>query len=195
MLFNFLIFLMWVWIVLILFVVGVFYLLDMVMGGVYCNFVVVVIFIFVVLIDWFDGFFVCKWNQMLLFGVFFDLVVDKLMVMVVLLIFVQILWVDVVIVLVIVGCEIVILVLCEWMVQIGVLKSVVVNQFGKFKIVCQMVVILMLLFYGLLLLGIVMIDMCVWGEWLMYLVVVLIIWLMLYYMKFVWLQICECGGV
>lgn len=62
MLFNFLIFLMWVWIVLILFVVGVFYLLDMVMGGVYCNFVVVVIFIFVVLIDWFDGFFVCKWN-------------------------------------------------------------------------------------------------------------------------------------
>jgi CDP-diacylglycerol--glycerol-3-phosphate 3-phosphatidyltransferase len=111
-----------------------------------------------------------------------------------LLILVQISRVDAAIALVIVGREIAISALREWMAQIGASKSVAVNQLGKFKTACQMVAIPMLLFYGPLPLGVVTIDTRVWGEWLMYLAAVLTIWSMLYYMKLAWPQIRERGG-
>ncbi|WP_175871273.1 CDP-diacylglycerol--glycerol-3-phosphate 3-phosphatidyltransferase [Burkholderia sp. BCC0397] len=192
--FNFPIFLTWVRIVLIPLVVGVFYLPDTVMGGAPRNLAAATIFILAALTDWFDGFLARKWNQTSSFGAFLDPVADKLMVTAALLILVQISRVDAAIALVIVGREIAISALREWMAQIGASKSVAVNQLGKFKTACQMVAIPMLLFYGPLPLGIVTIDTRVWGEWLMYLAAVLTIWSMLYYMKLAWPQIRERGG-
>ena len=65
-----------------------------------------------------------------------------------LLVLVQLMRLNAVIALVIVGREITISALREWMAQIGASKSVAVNSLGKFKTVCQMVAIPMLLFYG-----------------------------------------------
>ncbi|MBN3836118.1 CDP-diacylglycerol--glycerol-3-phosphate 3-phosphatidyltransferase [Burkholderia sp. Ac-20344] len=192
--FNFPIFLTWVRIVLIPLVVGVFYLPDTVMGGTHRNLAAAAIFILAALTDWFDGYLARKWNQTSSFGAFLDPVADKLMVTAALLILVQISRVDAAIALVIVGREIAISALREWMAQIGASKSVAVNQLGKFKTACQMVAIPMLLFYGPLPLGVVTIDTRVWGEWLMYLAAVLTIWSMLYYMKLAWPQIRERGG-
>ncbi|AIO32658.1 CDP-diacylglycerol--glycerol-3-phosphate 3-phosphatidyltransferase [Burkholderia pseudomultivorans] len=192
--FNFPIFLTWVRIVLIPLVVGVFYLPDTVMGGAQRNIAAAAIFILAALTDWFDGFLARKWNQTSSFGAFLDPVADKLMVTAALLILVQISRVDAAIALVIVGREIAISALREWMAQIGASKSVAVNQLGKFKTACQMVAIPMLLYFGPLPLGFATIDTRVWGEWLMYLAAVLTIWSMLYYMKLAWPQIRERGG-
>ncbi|MBN3787106.1 CDP-diacylglycerol--glycerol-3-phosphate 3-phosphatidyltransferase [Burkholderia sp. Ac-20353] len=193
--FNFPIFLTWVRIVLIPLVVGVFYLPDTVMAPGHRNLAAALIFVLAALTDWFDGYLARKWNQTSSFGAFLDPVADKLMVTAALLILVQITRVDAAIALVIVGREIAISALREWMAQIGASKSVAVNQLGKFKTACQMIAIPMLLYYGPLPLGFATIDTRVWGEWLMYLAAVLTIWSMLYYMKLAWPQIRERSRV
>ncbi len=146
--FNFPIFLTWLRIVLIPLVVGVFYLPDMMMSPAHRNLAAATIFILAALTDWFDGYLARKWNQTSAFGAFLDPVADKLMVTAALLVLVQLARIDSAIALVIVGREIAISALREWMAQIGASKSVAVNSLGKFKTVCQMVAIPMLLFYG-----------------------------------------------
>lgn len=146
------------------------------------------------LTDWFDGYLARKWNQTSAFGAFLDPVADKLMVTAALLVLVQLARIDSAIALVIVGREIAISALREWMAQIGASKSVAVNSLGKFKTVCQMVAIPMLLFNGPLSFGGVAIDTRTWGLWLIYLAAFLTIWSMLYYMKLAWPQIRERSG-
>ncbi|CAN0619371.1 CDP-diacylglycerol--glycerol-3-phosphate 3-phosphatidyltransferase [Burkholderia multivorans] len=192
--FNFPIFLTWVRIVLIPLVVGVFYLPDAMMGPGHRNLAAALIFVLAALTDWFDGFLARKWNQTSSFGAFLDPVADKLMVTAALLMLVQLTRIDAAIALVIVGREIAISALREWMAQIGASKSVAVNSLGKFKTACQMVAIPMLLYYGPLSAGGVTIDTRVWGVWLIYLAAVLTIWSMLYYMKLAWPQIRERSG-
>ena len=192
--FNFPIFLTWLRIVLIPLVVGVFYLPDMMLSPMHRNLAAATIFILAALTDWFDGFLARKWNQTSAFGAFLDPVADKLMVTAALLVLVQLTRLDSAIALVIVGREIAISALREWMAQIGASKSVAVNSLGKFKTACQMVAIPMLLYYGPLSAGGVTIDTRVWGVWLIYLAAVLTIWSMLYYMKLAWPQIRERSG-
>jgi cardiolipin synthase len=196
--FNFPIFLTWLRIVLIPLVVGVFYVPDSMMSAVDRNMAAAAIFVLAALTDWFDGYLARKWNQTSAFGAFLDPVADKLMVTAALLVLVQLSRIDSAIALVIVGREIAISALREWMAQIGASKSVAVNQLGKFKTACQMVAIPMLLFYGTIPLGpsgAFSFDTRVWGIWLIYLAAVLTIWSMLYYMKLAWPQIRERGGV
>ncbi|MGN6318010.1 CDP-diacylglycerol--glycerol-3-phosphate 3-phosphatidyltransferase [Trinickia sp.] len=193
--FNFPIFLTWLRIVLIPLVVGVFYVPDTMLSAVDRNIAAAAIFVLAALTDWFDGYLARKWNQTSAFGAFLDPVADKLMVTAALLMLVQLARIDSAIALVIVGREIAISALREWMAQIGASKSVAVNQLGKFKTACQMVAIPMLLFYGKVPLGTALaIDTRVWGLWLIYLAAVLTIWSMLYYMKLAWPQIRERGG-
>jgi len=193
--FNFPIFLTWLRIVLIPLVVGVFYLPDTLLGPMQRNVAAVVIFVLAALTDWFDGYLARRWNQTSSFGAFLDPVADKLMVTAALLILVQLARLDAAIALVIVGREIAISALREWMAQIGASKSVAVNSLGKFKTACQMVAIPMLLFYGPLTVGGVTLDTRVWGEWLIYVAAFLTIWSMLYYMKLAWPQIRERGSL
>ncbi|WP_186164002.1 CDP-diacylglycerol--glycerol-3-phosphate 3-phosphatidyltransferase [Burkholderia gladioli] len=193
--FNFPIFLTWVRIVLIPLVVGLFYLPDVMMSVEHRNLAAALVFVLAALTDWFDGFLARKWNQTSAFGAFLDPVADKLMVTAALLILVQLARIDAAIALVIIGREIAISALREWMAQIGASKSVAVNSLGKFKTACQMVAIPMLLYYGALPIGGgIAIDTRVWGLWLVYLATVLTIWSMLYYMKLAWPQIRERGG-
>ncbi|HWX10830.1 MAG TPA: CDP-diacylglycerol--glycerol-3-phosphate 3-phosphatidyltransferase [Trinickia sp.] len=193
--FNFPIFLTWLRIVLIPLVVGVFYMPDAVMGDVYRNIAAAAIFVLAALTDWFDGYLARKWNQTSAFGAFLDPVADKLMVTAALLVLVQLARIEAAIALVIVGREIAISALREWMAHIGASKSVAVNRLGKFKTVCQMVAIPMLLYYGPLpfVRDRFVIDTRTWGLWLIYVAAILTVWSMLYYMKLAWPQIRERG--
>ncbi|SDD55661.1 CDP-diacylglycerol--glycerol-3-phosphate 3-phosphatidyltransferase [Paraburkholderia lycopersici] len=194
--FNIPILLTWLRIVLIPLVVGVFYLPHTMLTPMQQDVSAMLIFVLAALTDWFDGFLARKWNQTSSFGAFLDPVADKLMVTAALLVLVHLQRLDAVIALVIVGREIAISALREWMAQIGASKSVAVNSLGKFKTACQMVAIPMLLFYAPLTLGgVTLFDSRVWGAWLIYVAAFLTIWSMLYYMKLAWPQIRERGSL
>ena len=81
---------------------------------------------------------------------------------------------------IIIGREIAISSLREWMAIIGATKSVAVHMIGKLKTTVQMVAIPFLLFDGDVL-G--LIDSRVWGTWLIWLAAVLTIWSMVYYLQ------------
>src|ERR1700740_2829705 len=179
--FNIPILLTWLRVALIPLVVGVYYLPTLWLPVADQNLAATLVFIIAAVTDWFDGFLARKWNQTSAFGAFLDPVADKLMVTAALLVLVQLRRRDSAIPLLIVGREIAISSLREWMAQIGASKSVAVNSLGKFKTACQMTAIPMLLFYGPLSLGGVTVDTRVWGLWLIYLAAFLTIWSMLYY--------------
>ncbi len=167
----------WTRIVAIPLIVGVFYLpIPEPMR----NLVATVMFIVFAATDWLDGFLARKLNQTSAFGAFLDPVADKFLVSACLLVLVHLARVDVFVALIIIGREIAISALREWMAQIGAAKSVAVHMVGKLKTVVQMVAIPFLLFDGKLL-G--LIDTHVWGVWLIWMAAVLTIWSMVYYLK------------
>jgi CDP-diacylglycerol--glycerol-3-phosphate 3-phosphatidyltransferase len=134
----------------------------------------------VALTDWLDGYLARKLNQTSSFGAFLDPVADKFLVCAALLILLQLDRVNAFVALVIIGREIAISALREWMAQIGASRSVAVHMLGKLKTVVQMVAIPFLLFDGSLF-G--LIDTRIWGTVLIYLAAVLTIWSMVYYMQ------------
>ena len=130
--------------------------------------------------DWLDGFLARKLNQASSFGAFLDPVADKFLVCASLLVLVHLNRADVFVALIIIGREIAISALREWMAQIGASKSVAVHMIGKIKTVVQMVAIPFLLFDGILF-GV--IDTGAWGQWLIWISAVLTIWSMVYYLQ------------
>src|SRR3569833_775068 len=144
--FNIPILLTWLRVALIPLVVGVFYLPDAWLSPFAKGFVVFAFFFVVVFSDWFDGFLARRWNETSAFGAFLDPVADKLMVAGALLVLVEFGRVNAVIAFIIIGREIAISALREWMAQIGASKSVAVSSLGKIKTTAQMIAIPMLLF-------------------------------------------------
>ncbi|WP_457427705.1 CDP-diacylglycerol--glycerol-3-phosphate 3-phosphatidyltransferase [Roseateles sp. P5_E7] len=167
----------WARIVAIPLIVGVFYL-DMTPA--HQNLLATVMFVVVALTDWLDGYLARKLNQTSSFGAFLDPVADKLMVCSALLVLLKLQRVDAFVALVIIGREITISALREWMAQIGAARSVAVHMVGKLKTTAQMVAIPFLLYDGPLF-GV--ISTHLWGTWLIYAAVVLTIWSMVYYMR------------
>ena len=144
------------------------------------NLVATVMFVVFALTDWLDGYLARKLNQTSAFGAFLDPVADKFLVCASLLILVHLHRVDVLIALVIIGREIAISSLREWMAQIGASRSVAVHMLGKLKTTVQLIAIPFLLFDGRLF-G--MIDTHLWGTWLIVVATVLTIWSMVYYLQ------------
>ena len=144
------------------------------------NLVATVMFVVFALTDWLDGDLARKLNQSSAFGAFLDPVADKFLVCASLLILVHLHRVDVLIALVIIGREIAISSLREWMAQIGASRSVAVHMLGKLKTTVQLIAIPFLLFDGRLF-G--MIDTHLWGTWLIVVATVLTIWSMVYYLQ------------
>ena len=97
--------------------------------------------------DWADGYLARKLGQSSAFGAFLDPVADKLMVAAALLLLVQMDRADAILAFIIVGREITISALREWMAKIGEHRSVAVNNIGKFKTAAQMTAIIALLLY------------------------------------------------
>lgn len=139
-----------------------------------------VLFIVFALTDWLDGYLARKLNQTSSFGAFLDPVADKFLVCSTLLVLVHLQRVDALVALVIIGREIAISALREWMAQIGASRSVAVHMLGKLKTTVQMVAIPFLLYDGRLF-GV--IDTRLWGTWLIYAAAVLTIWSMVYYLQ------------
>jgi cardiolipin synthase (CMP-forming) len=138
------------------------------------------IFIAAAITDWLDGYLARKLGQMSAFGAFLDPVADKLIVATALIILVSLGRLDALVACIIVGREITISALREWMAELGQRASVAVHSLGKFKTIAQLVAIPMLLFDRKLL-GV--IDCRVVGYWLMLFAAVLTVWSMLYYLK------------
>lgn len=137
-------------------------------------------FVVFALTDWLDGYLARKLNQTSAFGAFLDPVADKFLVCSSLLVLVHLGRADVFVALIIIGREIAISALREWMAQIGALKSVAVHMLGKIKTTTQMVAIPFLL-YDDKLFGV--IDTGYLGQYLIWIAAVLTVWSMIYYLQ------------
>lgn len=161
-------------------IVGVFYLPESMGTVAEKNLIATVMFVVFAATDWLDGYLARKLNQTSSFGAFLDPVADKFLVCACVLVLVHLQRADVFVALIIIGREIAISALREWMAQIGASKSVAVHMIGKLKTVAQMVAIPFLLFDGMLF-GV--INTHVWGVWLIWAAAVLTIWSMVYYLQ------------
>lgn len=132
--------------------------------------------------DWLDGYLARRWDQSTPFGAFLDPVADKVMVAVALALLVErfdsaLLTLPA---LVIIGREIVISALREWMAEMGKRASVAVSWIGKIKTTLQMVALLLLLGTPP-------------GTWIanlgvvtLYIAAILTLWSMLQYLRAAW---------
>ena len=167
----------WARIVAIPLIVGVFYLP---VEPTTRNLVATVMFVVFAATDWLDGFLARRLNQVSSFGAFLDPVADKFLVSACVLVLVHLGRADVFVALIIIGREIAISALREWMAQIGASRSVAVHMIGKLKTVVQMVAIPFLLYDGKLF-GV--IDTLLWGVWLIWIAAVMTVWSMIYYLQ------------
>jgi len=177
----------WGRILLIPLFVGVFYAPHHWLAPTEQNLAATIIFVVAAITDWLDGWLARRLGQMSAFGAFLDPVADKLMVAAALIILVQLDRADAVVAFVIIGREIAISALREWMAKIGAARSVTVSILGKIKTVCQMVAIPLLLFHDPLALF----EPQRLGTWLVYLAAALTLWSMAYYLKMAWPHIAE----
>jgi CDP-diacylglycerol--glycerol-3-phosphate 3-phosphatidyltransferase/cardiolipin synthase len=134
-------------IILIPLFVGLYYLPDSWLSEHNRNLAATLVFIFASLTDWLDGYLARRLNQMSAFGAFLDPVADKLIVMGALVVLLFLNRVDMLVALIIIGREIAISALREWMARAGQSKSVAVAFVGKLKTVSQMVAIPLLLYH------------------------------------------------
>jgi len=161
-------------------IVGLFYLpIDAEQRNLWAT----VMFVVFALTDWLGGCLARKLNQSSAFGAFLDPVADKFLVCASLLMLVDMHRVDVLVALVIIGREIAISALREWMAQLGASRSVAVHVLGKLKTMVQMVAIPFLLYDGMLF-GV--IDTALWGLVLIWIAGVLTVWSMVYYLQKAW---------
>lgn len=137
----------WARIAMIPFLVAIYYFPDGWIAPADKNLIACVLFTVAAITDAFDGYFARKYAMTTRLGAFLDPVADKLMVCAAL---VVLLWLDRVnalVALVIIGREITVSALREWMAQIGASHNVAVNSVGKVKTVFQMVAIPVLLYH------------------------------------------------
>jgi CDP-diacylglycerol--glycerol-3-phosphate 3-phosphatidyltransferase/cardiolipin synthase len=170
----------WLRIIAIPLLVALFYLPDTWVGVRDKNLLGCVLFTAAAITDWLDGYFARRLNQMSAFGAFLDPVADKLIVAAALIILVELGRVPGFIAVIIIGREITISALREWMAKVGRAKSVAVNFLGKIKTLAQLVAIPMLLYHDRL--G-AWFDPARVGTWLIYLAAALTIVSMAYYLK------------
>jgi CDP-diacylglycerol--glycerol-3-phosphate 3-phosphatidyltransferase/cardiolipin synthase len=173
----------WLRILLIPLFVAVFYLPDGWLPRHSINFTATLIFALAAITDWLDGWLARRLNQMSAFGAFLDPVADKLMVAAALIVLVDLDRASVDVALIIIGREIAISALREWMAKIGRAGKVAVSSIGKLKTTAQMIAILLLLYHD---------PLFGWpftailGRWLLYLAAFLTLWSMLHYLFMAW---------
>ena len=178
MFFNLPTLLTWARIVAIPLIVGVFYWESL--SWQERNLMATTLFVVFAATDWADGYLARKLNQTSAFGAFLDPVADKFLVCASLLVLVHLGRADVFVALIIIGREIAISSLREWMAIIGATRSVAVHMVGKLKTTVQMLAIPFLLYNGTLPGGL---NTAVWGQWLIWLSAVLTVWSMVYYLR------------
>lgn len=169
----------WLRIVLIPLMVGVFYLPNGWITMLQADMLAASFFGIAAVTDWLDGYLARKLGQTSAFGAFLDPVADKLMVAAALIVLVDLGRAAPLVAVIIIGREITISALREWMAQVGKSSSVAVSFAGKFKTTVQMIAI-MLLLYNQRVLGI---DTLYWGAVLIWFAALLTLGSMFYYLK------------
>lgn len=167
----------WLRILLIPVFAAIFYLPQTVISGQGANVAAAAIFAVAALTDWLDGYLARALNQTSAFGAFLDPVADKLIVAAALILLIKLDRVDAVIAMIIIGREIALSALREWMAGVGRSRSMTVAFVGKLKTAAQMVAIWLLLYYEPI--GIIPTSLV--GTWLIYIAAVLTLWSMAYY--------------
>jgi len=107
------------------------------------------IFVIASLTDWLDGYLARRWQQTSPFGAFIDPVADKLLVAVALLLVLQKtpVWYVLLPVIIIIGREITVSALREWMAELGQRNAVKVSNMGKWKTAFQMLSVSCLIYF------------------------------------------------
>jgi CDP-diacylglycerol--glycerol-3-phosphate 3-phosphatidyltransferase len=149
------------------------------------------IFIAAGVTDWLDGYLARRWNQTTSFGAFLDPVADKLMVTAALIVLTEKGLVNPFASLIIIGREITISALREWMAQIGQSKSVAVNILGKIKTVSQIIAIPFMLFNGVLFGWFHTVNV---GRWLIWVAAIITLLSMVVYLRAAWKTPAPPGG-
>lgn len=149
------------------------------------------IFITASLTDWLDGYLARRWKQVTLLGAFLDPVADKVLVATALLLLVGAKEINYITLpaIVIVGREIVISALREWMAEWGKRASVAVGWLGKIKTVMQMISIVLLLAFNPEMSWIGMM-----GVVMLYLAALMTIWSMVFYLQIAWQQMMHVNN-
>jgi CDP-diacylglycerol--glycerol-3-phosphate 3-phosphatidyltransferase len=178
----------WARIAMIPVIVGIFYLPDTWLPDHWKNAVACWLFVVAAVTDAFDGYIARRYGMVSRLGAFLDPVADKLMVCAALVVLLSLGRVDAFVALIIIGREITVSALREWMAQIGKSASVAVNSLGKFKTILQMVAVPMLLYHDLLF-GV--IDVRLIGTVLIYLAAALTVYSMLIYLRLAWPHMSE----
>jgi len=140
--------------------------------------------------DWFDGYLARRLGQMTRFGAFLDPVADKLMVAVALVLLVELHETHLLTLAacVIIGREIVVSALREWMAELGQRTSVAVSYVGKIKTAFQMIAIFALLAMPPATTPLWLLSL---GYALLYLAAALTLWSMMIYLKAAWVVMRE----
>jgi cardiolipin synthase (CMP-forming) len=185
--FNLPILLTWLRIVAIPLLIAVYYLPAEWAKPYERDLVATILFCAAALTDWADGYLARKLDQTSAFGAFLDPVADKLMVAAALIVLVQLGRTDAIVAMIIIGREITISALREWMAKIGASKSVAVSMLGKIKTSAQMLALPMLLYYA----PFAGFDMKVIGNWLIWIAALLTLWSMGYYLRMAWPEIAK----
>ncbi|HMV04542.1 MAG TPA: CDP-diacylglycerol--glycerol-3-phosphate 3-phosphatidyltransferase [Accumulibacter sp.] len=184
---NIPILLTWLRIILIPLMIALYYVPEAWVRGFGRDLAATLIFVVAAATDWLDGYLARRWQQTSAFGAFLDPVADKLMVAAALIVLVWLGRLDAVLAVIIIGREITISALREWMARIGAHRSVAVSMVGKIKTTAQMVAIPLLLYYQPL----AGLDVFRLGTWLIYVAAVLTLWSMGYYMRMAWPHLIE----
>jgi len=145
------------------------------------------IFMLAAFTDWLDGFLARRWQQTSALGAFLDPVADKLMVATALVLIVQAdpeFWLALPAV-VIIGREITISALREWMAELGARAHVAVSEIGKVKTAAQMGAITLLIYRD----DILGVPVYTIGMVLLYIAVLLTLWSMAIYLRAAWPQL------
>jgi len=151
--------------------------------------VAAIIFILAAVTDWLDGWLARRWKQTTAFGAFLDPVADKLMVTAALLILLYLGRIDPVVSFIIIGREITISALREWMAKLGASGSVAVHWLGKFKTAAQMIAIPCLLYAQPLY----EVSLFLVGKVLIVVAAILTLWSMFYYLRKAWPELVKKG--
>ena len=169
----------WLRILTIPLVIGVFYVPEVWLSSGKQNLIATSLFIAAAITDWLDGYLARRLNQTSAFGAFLDPVADKLMIAAALIVLVWLQRADAVIAVVIIGREIAVSAMREWMAKIGQSKSVAVNFLGKIKTISQMIAVPLLLYHERI--GVLSPQRV--GTWLIYVAAILTLVSMFYYLK------------
>jgi cardiolipin synthase (CMP-forming) len=170
----------WLRIVLIPVFVGIYYVPQEWLTPVMANWIGMGVFALAAVTDWLDGYLARRLGATSAFGAFLDPVADKLMVAAALILLVELGRAEAYLAIIIIGREIAISALREWMAQLGRSRKTAVAFIGKIKTVAQMTALIALLLWENVIPGV---STPLLGTFALWIAAILTLWSMFHYLR------------